>query len=155
MQPIHGMENVLRAYDWLMPNISFSGPTSFAPAVYHAINIVRASKCAYHILVIIADGQVCSLCRLTVFVDILPFGTVSFLGPGQPSLCEEAAIGVWGCACPDTIRRSAQYQLSTRRVSLQITPGSCLEKTTAAISEASQYPLSIIMVGVRILHLKQ
>jgi hypothetical protein len=30
----------------------------------------------------------------------------------------------------------------------QVTPGGCLDQTIAAICEASQYPLSIIMVGV-------
>eukprot|EP00892_Ulva_mutabilis_P002224 jgi/Ulvmu1/12001/UM083_0014.1 len=83
---VHSLENVLRAYDELIPNVSFSGPTSFAPAIYHAISIVRASKGSYHILVIIADGQV--------------------------------------------------------------TPGSCLDQTIAAICEASHYPMSIIMIGV-------
>ena len=52
------MDNVLRAYEWLIPSVSLSGPTSFAPAIYHAINIVRLSKGSYHILMIIADGQV-------------------------------------------------------------------------------------------------
>lgn len=65
MQPIHGLENVLRAYNWLIPHVKLSGPTSFAPAIYHAINIVRGANGSYHILVIIADGQVCScLCSL-------------------------------------------------------------------------------------------
>lgn len=82
MQPIHGLENVLRAYDWLMPNVSFSGPTSFAPAIYHAISTVRASGGAYHILVIIADGQVCGLCRLTAFVDLALRRTGSSQSPG-------------------------------------------------------------------------
>lgn len=85
-QPIHGLENVLRAYNWLIPHVKLSGPTSFAPAIYHAINIVRGANGSYHILVIIADGQV--------------------------------------------------------------TPGSCLDQTAAAICEASHYPLSIVMVGV-------
>lgn len=59
-EPIHGLDNVLAAYDWLVPNVSLSGPTSFAPAIYQAINLVKLSKGSYHILVIIADGQVLS-----------------------------------------------------------------------------------------------
>lgn len=31
---------------------------------------------------------------------------------------------------------------------MQVTPGVCLDQTIAAICEASQYPLSIVMVGV-------
>lgn len=46
-------------------------------------------------------------------------------------------------------------QPSMRRAYVQVTPGSCLDQTAAAICEASQYPLSILMIGVRILHLKQ
>ena len=42
------------------------------------------------------------------------------------------------CSCPSWPRCTC----------LQVTPGVCLEQTVAAICEASQYPLSIVMVGV-------
>lgn len=56
--PVHTMENVLAAYDTAINTLTFSGPTSFAPAIYKAVEIVRASRGQYHILIIIADGQV-------------------------------------------------------------------------------------------------
>lgn len=36
----------------------FQGPTSFAPIIDAAIDIVERTKGQYHVLVIIADGQV-------------------------------------------------------------------------------------------------
>lgn len=42
----------------LMISFPFQGPTSFAPIIDAAIDIVEASNRQYHVLVIIADGQV-------------------------------------------------------------------------------------------------
>jgi hypothetical protein len=39
-----------------------AGPTSFAPMIEMAITIVEQSGGQYHVLVIIADGQVIHLC---------------------------------------------------------------------------------------------
>lgn len=38
--------------------LNLSGPTSFAPIIRNAIRIVNDSSGQYHILLIIADGQV-------------------------------------------------------------------------------------------------
>ncbi|KAL3742383.1 hypothetical protein ACJRO7_017802 [Eucalyptus globulus] len=53
-----GFEEVLSCYRDLVPNINLSGPTSFAPIIDTAIEIVDSSGGQYHVLVIIADGQV-------------------------------------------------------------------------------------------------
>ncbi|KAM5571864.1 E3 ubiquitin-protein ligase RGLG2-like [Rosa sericea] len=91
----NGFEEVLRRYRELVPQLRLAGPTSFAPIVEMAITIVEQSGGQYHVLVIIADGQV------TRSVET---------GRGQLSPQEK--------------------------------------KTVDAIVKASEYPLSIIVVGV-------
>jgi len=84
-----GFQQVLQRYNEVTPNIQLAGPTSFAPVIREAIRIVKQAK-AYHILVIIADGQVTN----------------------DSEYCKAES------------------------------------ETRAAIVEASNYPLSIILVGV-------
>ncbi|XP_061346824.1 E3 ubiquitin-protein ligase RGLG3-like [Gastrolobium bilobum] len=54
----HGFEEVLARYREIVPRLKLSGPTSFAPVIDAAIDIVERSNGQYHVLVIIADGQV-------------------------------------------------------------------------------------------------
>ena len=103
--------------------MSLSGPTSFAPAIYHAIRVVRESRGQYHILIIVADGQV------STYLNVWGFSLVVV------SMCT-----VHLCAHVPRARPNV--------LALQVTPGVCLDQTVAAICEASQYPLSIVMVGV-------
>ncbi|XP_065874426.1 E3 ubiquitin-protein ligase RGLG2-like isoform X2 [Euphorbia lathyris] len=91
----NGFEEVLRRYRELGPHLRLAGPTSFAPVIEMAITIVEQSGGQYHVLVIIADGQV------TRSVDTQH---------GQLSIQEK--------------------------------------RTVDAIVKASEYPLSIILVGV-------
>ncbi|XP_052174409.1 E3 ubiquitin-protein ligase RGLG2-like [Diospyros lotus] len=91
----NGFEEVLRRYRELVPQLRLAGPTSFAPIIEMAITIVEQSRGQYHVLVIIADGQV------TRSVD------------------------------------TEHGQLSPHE-----------KKTVEAIVKASEYPLSIILVGV-------
>ncbi|KAG8378716.1 hypothetical protein BUALT_Bualt07G0015300 [Buddleja alternifolia] len=90
-----GFEEVLARYRELVPQLRLAGPTSFAPVIEMAITIVEQSGGQYHVLLIIADGQV------TRSVD------------------------------------TDRGQLSPQE-----------KRTVEAIVKASQYPLSIILVGV-------
>ncbi|KAF3448790.1 hypothetical protein FNV43_RR09503 [Rhamnella rubrinervis] len=54
----HGFEEVLACYRRIVPNLRLAGPTSFAPVVEAAMDIVEKHGGQYHVLVIIADGQV-------------------------------------------------------------------------------------------------
>lgn len=52
-----GFSEVLEKYNDYATKLSFSGPTSFEPIISKSIEIVKSRK-SFHILIIIADGQV-------------------------------------------------------------------------------------------------
>lgn len=52
-----GFDEVLKRYNEITPQLILYGPTSFAPVIQEAIKAVKEDP-GYHILVIIADGQV-------------------------------------------------------------------------------------------------
>ncbi|KAL4324551.1 hypothetical protein GQ457_11G011930 [Hibiscus cannabinus] len=54
----HGFEEVLDCYRKIVPNLRLAGPTSYAPVIDAAVDIVENSGGQFHVLVIIADGQV-------------------------------------------------------------------------------------------------
>ncbi|KAH7826672.1 putative E3 ubiquitin-protein ligase RGLG2 [Monocercomonoides exilis] len=56
-RPCRGFKEVIERYVQLVPTISLSGPTDFAPLINEAIRITESSK-SYHILIILTDGQV-------------------------------------------------------------------------------------------------
>eukprot|EP00961_Rhodomonas_salina_P231922 3133146-Rhodomonas_salina.1 len=53
----HGFEEVLERYNAMTPTLHLAGPTNFAPVIRKTIETVKEER-AYHILVIIADGQI-------------------------------------------------------------------------------------------------
>ncbi|CAK9320839.1 unnamed protein product [Citrullus colocynthis] len=57
-RPCHGFQEVLCCYRETVPHVKLAGPTSFAPIIRNAIRIVNDRCGQYHILLIIADGQV-------------------------------------------------------------------------------------------------
>uniref|UniRef100_A0A5B6Z798 Putative E3 ubiquitin-protein ligase RGLG2-like isoform X1 n=1 Tax=Davidia involucrata TaxID=16924 RepID=A0A5B6Z798_DAVIN len=54
----NGFEEVMSRYREITPALRLAGPTSFAPIIEMAMTIVEQSGGQYHVLVIIADGQV-------------------------------------------------------------------------------------------------
>jgi len=52
-----GFNEVLQRYNEITPRLTLSGPTNFAPIINEAIKICKRTN-QYHILIIIADGEV-------------------------------------------------------------------------------------------------
>lgn len=88
-RPCHGFEEALSRYREILPHVQLAGPTSFAPIIEAAIGIVAQSGGQYHVLLIIADGQV------TRSIDT---------EPGEYSLQEQNTI--------DSIIKASNYPLS-------------------------------------------
>ncbi|XP_058112958.1 E3 ubiquitin-protein ligase RGLG3-like [Magnolia sinica] len=57
-RPCKSFQEALCRYKEIVPHLKLSGPTSFAPIIETAIGIVEKNKGRYHVLLIIADGQV-------------------------------------------------------------------------------------------------
>lgn len=55
--PCYKLESVFNCYNVIAQSVQLSGPTSFVPIINKAIEIVK-NKNQYHILLIIADGEV-------------------------------------------------------------------------------------------------
>lgn len=56
-----GLDEVLAVYRTEAPKWRLSGPTCFAPAIRKAMKIVQESGNQFHVLVIVADGQVTAM----------------------------------------------------------------------------------------------
>lgn len=55
--PIHKLDSVIHRYRQITPYVKLSGPTSFAPIINRAVELVKERN-EYHILLIISDGCV-------------------------------------------------------------------------------------------------
>jgi len=60
--PCKGFQEVLSEYTRVTKEIKLAGPTSFAALIRKSIQIVKEES-AYHILIIIADGQISEECQ--------------------------------------------------------------------------------------------
>lgn len=56
-QPAKGMADVLNHYRAVTSHIKLAGPTSFAPLIHQACNIIAQNHFAFHILLILGDGE--------------------------------------------------------------------------------------------------
>ena len=56
-KPCQGFESVLERYREIARDVCLSGPTNFGPVIREAIEIVKETR-EYHVLIILADGQV-------------------------------------------------------------------------------------------------
>jgi hypothetical protein len=52
-----GLDEVLERYSEIAAGVQMSGPTNFAPAIREAVRRVRETDNAFHVLIIVADGQ--------------------------------------------------------------------------------------------------
>ncbi|CAA6672400.1 unnamed protein product [Spirodela intermedia] len=57
-KPCNGFDDVLQCYREIASNAQLAGPTSFAPIIEAAMGVVDESGGQYHVLLVIADGQV-------------------------------------------------------------------------------------------------
>ncbi|KAJ4772344.1 copine family protein [Rhynchospora pubera] len=57
-RPCIGTAEALKRYRELVPHIRLAGPTSFAPIIEMAMTVVESTGGQYHVLLIIADGQI-------------------------------------------------------------------------------------------------
>ena len=70
-RPCKGLEAVLSRYRQAAPHVDKNGPTSFAPAINKACELVRAEGNAFHVLLIVADGQISEDCEEATRAAIL------------------------------------------------------------------------------------
>jgi len=57
-RPCDGFEEGVARYRAIVPHVRLAGPTSFAPIINAAVDIVEGSGGQYHVLVIIAGTQI-------------------------------------------------------------------------------------------------
>ncbi|CAI7733539.1 unnamed protein product [Closterium sp. NIES-54] len=111
-RPCNGFEEALQRYRAITPLVQLSGPTSFAPAIEAAVRAVEESGGQYHVLLIIADGQV------TRSVDT---------PPGVFSRQEQATV--------DAIVAASNYALSIVMVGVGDGPWDTMEEFDDALPQ--------------------
>jgi len=61
-QPAKGLDSLLLKYRQIAPLVDLSGPTSFAPLINQAMRHVYHNQMQFHVLLILADGQISGSC---------------------------------------------------------------------------------------------
>lgn len=93
----HGLDSMLHCYRQVIPHIQMQGPTSLAPLITVACNIVRATG-RYHILIAITDGIIDDVAATTaaiVAASALPLSIVAVgVGPGPWATMKEFDDGL-------------------------------------------------------------
>lgn len=93
----HGLDAMLHCYRQVIPRIQMLGPTSLAPLIGAACNIVRATG-RYHILIAITDGIIDDVAATTaaiVAASTLPLSIVTVgVGPGPWATMKEFDDGL-------------------------------------------------------------
>jgi E3 ubiquitin-protein ligase RGLG len=97
-RPCVGFEDALARYRTIVPHVRLAGPTSFAPIINTAVDIVEASGGQYHVLVIIAGWlahpQPCSTLMLLALFLLARISSLS-LGFRQDLPVSVSTAGWW------------------------------------------------------------
>ncbi|KAM0830429.1 hypothetical protein ACQ4PT_066215 [Festuca glaucescens] len=121
-QSCDGFEQALGRYREIVPQLRLAGPTSFAPMIETAIGIVDSSGGQYHVLLILADGQV------TRSVDT---------GNGQLSPQERETI--------DAIVKASDYPLSLCLLESFVNFTEIMSRPIPTSKKEAEFALSALM----------
>ncbi|XP_074657683.1 copine-3-like isoform X2 [Tubulanus polymorphus] len=89
-EPVKGIQGMISAYEFITPQLTFSGPTYFTPVIKHAMKLVQQSEHQrhYYVVTIITDGVLndldatldvlCDACDLPMSVLIVCLGPSDF-----------------------------------------------------------------------------
>ncbi|TNJ26215.1 Copine I [Giardia muris] len=81
----HGFDEVCKAYRQIAPHIEMSGPTTFAPMIYQAIEICKTCPRQFFLLLLLTDGDVSDMeqdCKAIVDASHYPLA-ISAIGIGD------------------------------------------------------------------------
>lgn len=131
---------------WSFFSVRLYGPTNFSPVIKHVSNFARTHTdgSSYFVLLILTDGIITGKVTLPYphtkevweTFCILLYCTSPNLSPGQDY------FNLWFPSSSDLANTTNRYLLSPHPFNLD------LDKTRKALVEASNLPMSVIIVGV-------
>ena len=155
-----------RRYRFISQNVRFGGKASIAPLIYNAIDQVQKGGFHYHILVIISD-QLYTTTTDTACIDGEEEEEAKERGSGKAAAAEDdeddrssySHSFSFRSNRSNTSRSQAHRSLRHKKSSISsilsdafvdgaVEVGRAEEEIKKAIVEASNYPLSIIFIGV-------